>query len=220
MAKVKIITAYVPLKDHPRTPEEYGALGENFRGVTAAPVKAFYMNIVDMWLARFAWEQTNKVTHSEGDNPKKNTLNYHCVQHQKFSWLGAASLADPEPDVFVWMDYGIFHQPGVTATVINDFVKRVDDKAVYVPGCWPNLPVDDKMPNWRWVGSMISVPRRFLRELDNRFREETRRQIWKTNNVTWEVNDFARMEQNYKLPFLHWYGADHNETQFTNWSTQ
>ena len=217
MAKVKIITAYIPIPNHPRTAEEYGKLGEGFRGITAAPVKAFYQQLADLWLGQFVWSQPNKITHSEGDNPAKNTLAYHIVQHNKFAWLTAAAITDPDPDVFVWLDYGIFHQPNVTAKVIDDFVRRVDDKYIYAPGCWPEKPVDDSSPCWRFCGSMFAVPRRFLQPLDNRFREETKRNIWKTKNLSWEVNDLARMEQSYRELPIHWYKGDHDQTQFTNY---
>lgn len=216
MLKVKVITGYVPIPDHPRSAEEYGKLGENLGMITAAPVKAFYNRLSECWLTRFVWEQTGEIKHSEGDNPKKNTVAYHCVNHQKFEWLWAASELDSKPDVFVWMDYGIFHVPGVTATVIDDYLKRVTDDKIAIPGCWDKVPVESAYPCWRFCGGVFAVPRAYTRELNKQIKETAKRHIWRTKNVEWEVNTMARMEKTSLLP-IRWYKADHNETLFTGY---
>lgn len=209
----RIVTGYVPIPGHPRTAAEYDELNLGFLDVEA-PIQRFYNRVEDCWLPKFFGGSSP--SHSEGDNPRKNTLGYHVVQHQKFEWLFQAAQQDQEADVFVWMDYGIFHQPGVTAAAINGFLQRLDDKKIYFPGCWPPGYYSDDSPCWRWLGSMIAVPREHVGDLAALFKHATQSNIVNTHNVTWEVNDFARLEPGLRHLPLQWYKADHNETQFTN----
>ncbi len=72
----------------------------------------------DLWLSQFLEKLPPlepPLTWSKGDNPKKNSLEYHCVQYQKFAWLARAANEDEESDTFVWIDYGIASQPGFNA---------------------------------------------------------------------------------------------------------
>lgn len=160
-----------------------------------------------------------KLTHSEGDNPAKNTYAYHCANHQKTEWLCIEAFdADPAIDTLVWIDYGIFHVPGVNATDIADFIQRVaqlDDSDIHIPGCWgPNYTVSDETPCWRFCGGVMVVSRQQAPLLDKEYKIKTMRNIKRTKNVTWEVNDLARLERYTHLP-IKWYKADHNETLFT-----
>src|SRR5579859_2872026 len=132
--RAKLVTAYVPIPNHPRTPEEYGTLGEQLGG-TPVRKKAFYNTLNDCWMTKYINKLPFVPRSSEGDNPAKNTLAYHAVQHQKTSWLVQAADEDRDADVLVWVDYGIFRLPGVTNQAIYEFMERVDDKAIYIPGC-------------------------------------------------------------------------------------
>ena len=214
--QVKLVTAYVPIPNHPRTAEEYGALGEKLSGVPV-PKKAFYMPFHETWLAKYLLKMPFKVPHSEGDNPAKNTVAYHCVNHEKTSWLRQAAEEDKVSDVFVWVDYGIFRLPGVTNQAIYEFMERIDDKAIYAPGCWDKPEaVESVYPCWRFCGSVLAVPRDYIDELDYSCRVAARQHITQANNVEWEVNTWARVEKKYRqLPF-HWYKADHDVSMFNN----
>lgn len=214
---IKLVTGYVPIAGHPRTAAEYGALGDKLATVRA-PLKAFYTEQKNCWLERFLWEQTG-VTHSTGDNPVKNSLAYHIANHQKVEWLYGASVLDKESTHFAWIDYGIMHVPGITATVIEDFLRRAkDEKAIAVPGCWPkSATIDDANPCWRFCGGVFVVPRKLVKPLYKAYLDTAKRRIWKTKNVTWEVNTMAHMEQRCPDIPLWWYQADHNETLFTGY---
>lgn len=216
MIKLKIVTGYVPILNHPRGPEEYGRLGEQLATVRA-PIKAFYTQIRDCWLARDLGKLPFHPTASEGDNPQKNTLDYHIVNHQKTEWLLAAAVQDPEPDTLIWMDYGIFHLPGVTADVIQNFLHKIEPGKLSIPGCWDRTAdVSDLFPSWRFCGSMMIVPRKYVRRLDKEMKQTLRHHIAKTKNVWWEVNTLAALEKETLMP-INWYKADHNETMFTNY---
>ena len=127
--QVKLVTGYVPIPNHPRSAAEYGALGEKLSGVPV-PKKAFYKRVEDTWLWHVVHAKSIIVPAMPGDNPAKNTMAYHCVNHEKSAWLMRAANEDPKPDIFVWIDYGIFRLPGINNQAICEFVARLDDKAI------------------------------------------------------------------------------------------
>ena len=216
MTNIRVVTAFVPIDNHPRPPEEYSELGKGLRAIRA-PLKAFYNRVEDCWLYKDL-SRLGPVAHSVGDNPAKNSLAYHIVQHQKPEWLAAASTIDKEADVFVWIDYGILHVPGVTADVINEFLNQVKSNDLAIPGCWEQgRPIMDDAPCWRFCGGLLVVPRSLLHRFYVEYRDRTMRNINLKRNVTWDVNDFARLEKYGSLP-IRWYQADHNETMFTGYS--
>lgn len=213
--KVKIVTGYVPIPAHPRTAEEYGKLGENFR-LVKTPIRPFYYRPEQCWLHGRVPPGT---TYSKGDNPEKNSLLYHIVNHQKTEWLYAASLEERDTDVFVWIDYGVFRLPGVTAEAIDEFCAKLDDKHIYIPGCWPYDPkkISDEHPCWRFCGTVLAVPRKHARALDRAVKDNVKAHIMLSDQISWEVNTWARIEQHKTLP-IKWYAADHNSTLFTGFS--
>lgn len=212
--RTKLVTAYVPIPNHPRTAEEYGALGEQLGGVPVRK-KCFYNTLSELWLQKYINKLPFTPRASEHDNPLKNTLAYHCVQHQKTTWLVQAANEDPDADVLVWVDYGIFRLPGVNNQAVYEFMEKLDDKAIYAPGCWQSPDaVEASFPCWRFCGSVIAVPRKFVDPLDFACRVAARQHISATKNVEWEVNTWARVEKKARLPF-HWYKADHDVSMFT-----
>jgi len=167
----------------------------------------------DTWLARYLHNPAN-ITHSIADNAAKNTMAYHCVQHQKFAWIAAA---EQEADVIIWIDYGILHVPGVTAAVIQKYLERAGDygSAVTLPGCWPKqAAIDGRFPHWRFCGGLLAVPRPLVKTFTTAARGIAIRQIEATKNVEWEVNTLARLEQAQVVPMA-WYQADHDHTMFS-----
>lgn len=219
---VRVVTGFVPLKDHPRKLEEYKFLGERLgTGVgmkISQPILTMYGDLSDCWFANYLADSQKHVQVAVADNPAKNTLGYHCVQHQKTEWLYAASKLDTVSDVFVWIDFGIFSVPGVTEELIIQAVKRAEhEKAIAIPGCW-DTPGDrgDEHPCWRFCGGFLVVPRPYVFALDVAMKAETLAHLDRTNTVTWEVNTLARLELQRKLP-LWWFAADHNEKMFANY---
>lgn len=213
--RTKLVTAYVPILNHPRSPHEYGELGAQLSGVPVRK-KCFYDKLDAMWLGKYVNKLPFIPRASTHDNAAKNTLAYHTVQHQKSTWLVQAADEDPEADILVWVDYGIFRLPGVTNQAIYEFMEKLDDKAIYAPGCWPQGVVEAATPCWRFCGSVISVPRRMVDAFDYACRVNARKHISSTKNVEWEVNTWARAEQDRALKTpIHWYKADHDVSLFT-----
>lgn len=212
--KAKIVTGYCPIPGHPRTAQEYGALGEKLSGVPVRK-KAFYCKPEELWLSKYIVKLPFMPVPSRGDNARKNSILYHAVNHQKSTWLVQAANEDPDTDVFVWVDYGIFNLPGVNNQAIYEFMEKVDDRAIYAPGCWEKpLVVEASFPCWRFAGSVIAVPRKLVDAFDYGCRVAARKHISATKNIEWEVNTWARVEATGK-PKIHWYKADHNVSLFT-----
>lgn len=213
--RARLVTGYVPIHGHPRSVETYGELGEKLGGV---PVRkaAFYQRVEETWMHKFVQALPVIPSISCYDNKAKNTLAYHCVNHQKTEWLLAAVEKYPDEDVYVWVDYGIFSQPGVTNQAIFEFMERVRDDKIYAPGCW-NQPdvVESSFPCWRFCGSVLAVPKKFVPMLHYACVRRAMQHIRATNNVEWEINTWARVEKKDKLPWR-WYLADHNVSQFDN----
>ena len=221
--KVRVVTGYVRLEDHPRRPDEYYALGQKLgHSLGQHDLACFYERVGDLWLSKFLEKLpplSPPLSWSKGDNPAKNSLEYHCIQHQKFAWLARAANEDQESDSFVWIDYGIASQPGFNADDLQAFLKRIRRGDFAIPGCWEGVipdPLDD-YPCWRFCGSVMIVPRPDTHRMLELIQAVTRMYVRSMKKVTWEVNTLARCEPMLKKVGLRWYKADHNVTQFTRY---
>lgn len=221
MAKITVVTGYIPIDGHPRSPQLYRDLGAQLAEAVkghAAMCMFTEDRLDDTWLLKFLAAHAPNPTHSVADNPAKNTKAYHCVQHQKFSWLRRAEEHSPGTDVFVWIDYGIMHVPGVTVKVIQDFLDRVakaDFGVIRIPGCWDRQISPSKdVPCWRFCGGVMIVPKSLVKDFTRACASTAMEYIRLTDNVEWEVNTMARAETIAQLPIV-WYRADHNHLMFT-----
>lgn len=219
MVPLQVVTGYVPINRHPRSAAEYGRLGEAIFPELAragVSVRPFYETLGECWLWKRVQTSYSSITHSEGDNPAKNTRAYHCVQHQKFAWLLKAAIENPLPTTFVWIDYGIGHVPGVTAAVILDFLRKIEEDDFAIPGCWrkENTVLNDSWPCWRFCGGVMVVPRAQVLPLFQAVKRDVHSHLRDTSNLSWEVNTLARIEAT--IP-VRWYEADHNQTMFTGY---
>lgn len=218
-----MVTAFVPINDHPRSIEVYEKLGHQLRDALGDYKPAvFYETINDLWMTpwieSFVDRAHTTITHSTGDNPQKNSIEYHAVNHNKFEWLAKAAMQDQDADVFVWMDYGIMHQPGFNGDLVREFLRKVRKNDMAFPGCWPKKEtISDYHPCWRFCGSLFVVPRRDVFELNANFKALTRIRVRTTRNVCWEVNDLAHMELRGGLSNVRWYEADHNAKMLTGY---
>ena len=220
---ITAVTAFVPIPDHPRTAKEYCDLGARLLAVDI-PILFAEGDLERCWLyeyLRSKYDSPQDFTCSVGDNPEKNSLAYHCVQAQKTEFLEIASIFNPFADVFVWIDYGIFHLPGMTSEIISDFFRRAEsEQAIAIPGCWErdSFVYDDNRPCWRFCGGVMVVPRKYVRAFNISMKQEYLRWLDHTGNISWEVNALARMELvEPELP-IWWYGpCDHDASMFTNY---
>ncbi len=220
-AKIRPVTAYVPILDHPRSAAVYGQLGEALRAALDefAPIE-FHETIQDLWMTPFIEKLASAghaVNHSQGDNPAKNSMEYHAVQHNKFEWLERAAEKDKDADTFIWFDYGAMRQPGFTKDLLQDFLRRVKKDDLAMPGCWEKKEVVDYYPCWRFCGTLFIVPRQDVKPLNAAFKAITRLRVRTTRNVSWEVNSLACLELAHVGPAIRWYLADHNARMLTGY---
>lgn len=217
-SKLVVVTGYVKIPNHPRSDGEYQRLGARLLEISTPPV-VFLDGLSDCWLTPLVRNIGVGVDHSVGDNRRKNSLDYHIVQHQKTAWLVDAAKMIPAADILVWIDYGIFSQPGITVGVIDDFLRRLEDadeRQICIPGAWRRSNLSDRTPDWHFCGSSMIVPRAHALAFHDAVMNATINRIASTNRVTWEINDWTVVEAAGVLP-IRWYQGDHNETQFTNY---
>ena len=63
------------------------------------------------------------------------------------------------------------------------------------------------------------VPREHVDALNGAVRQEYVRNLLDNNHVTWDVNTWARVEENHPELPIWWYKADHDVSMFTNYRT-
>ena len=227
---VRIVTGYVPLPGHPRSPETYLDLG---RQLMRIPVPKVVWTTGEIG-AELAREQAgaDAFPHWDGhfwihdalegcphsvasQDPAKDTLGYHAIQHQKTQWLDRTSR-EFESDVLVWLDFGILHVPGITEDLILDFVGKLRDDAVAIPGCWPRserILLDH--PNWRFCGAVVVCPARLAPLLHGVCVDTFRGIVAFHQKVSWEVNTWAVAEQSGRLPIRQYHAATHDQRMLT-----
>jgi hypothetical protein len=210
-----LVSGYVPIPGHPRLEKDYKILGEKLLSLPI-PKHVFYDTLEDCWMDKLIKSFSGQIMHSAGDNPAKNTLNYHIVQHQKIEWLRQAAIIYPDIHTFVWCDFGVFGLPGITKELIVDFFTRVNNRRLSIPGCWEKGAVSDASPCWRFCGTMLVCPRRHVFDFDVAIKDETKRHLLETNTVSWEINTWSRVENQNRLP-IKWYPANHNASLFSNY---
>jgi len=219
---ILVVTGFVPIPDHPRTASKYLELGRNLAEIKNAPVQIFQQSLDTTWLHKRIANHPFPITHAVADNPAKNTIAYHCVQHQKSTWMVEGATLCPNADVIVWIDYGIFHLPDVTVPMIDDMLTRArTETQIAIPGCWPSSSlehIDLSYPCWRFCGGTLICHRDHLARFDQMIRKDVENRIHRTRHVSWEVNTWARIEALRALP-IRWYAADHNHTMFTRYES-
>jgi hypothetical protein len=216
------VTGFVPIPGHPRPEAEYRALGERLMG-TSSLIFKLDGELRDCWL----WDylRMNPVLdgfdHAVADNPRKNSVQYHIVQAQKIECLAQVAGQMSPDDVLCWIDFGIFHIPGVTEEIVLDFLRRAANEcAIAIPGCWDKQPNhDDRQPNWRFCGGIVVVPHRYVRAFDTAVKLEYIRCLKQEKLLTWDVNIWARVEQRCPELPIWWYKADHDASMFSNYRT-
>ena len=218
---IRLVTGHVhlPSAEFYRSPDDFARFSKR---LLSAPVEK---SVFAEWPLEACWLHgsiktyaTGTPTHSTGGNPAKDTLEYLTVLAQKTEWLRLAYDVDPIADKYVWMDYGIYHQEGFTEDLVADFLKAADNTrtTIDIPGIYEKGPVTDNEPCWRFLGSMFVCPADQVLNFDAEVKLEIERHLRDTNNVVWDVNNWARVELQDRLP-IRWYGAGHNSSMLTNY---
>jgi hypothetical protein len=155
--------------------------------------------------------------------PRAKTLS-NFVMHQKMEWMALAALEDTEPDVFVWIDYGVLKQVDMTTDVVKEFLLRLERKEVLEeitapgirsqPGTIKELPIPEV--SWdRFCGSLVIVPRHLLFQLHRAMKRLAMAQVLTSHKISIESNTLAEVEYHSLLPF-HWYQSWWGASMFTS----
>jgi hypothetical protein len=220
---IHVVTGFVPIPDHPRSELEYRALGQQLIDTGVSLFQASG-SLNSCWLQQLFNRNAAampELQHAVADNPCKNTIAYHVVQAQKIEWMRGVLRKHPDKvsidDVLCWIDYAIFHVPGVTAKVIRKFLKRAKhEQSIVIPGCWnQQKDFDDLQVNWRFCGGVAIVPVRLVEAFDIAVKCEYLRLIREKRLLTWEVNVWANVEQRVPDLPIYQYRADHDDRLFT-----
>ena len=202
------MTGYVRLDCDHRSHDRYLELGSRLMGI-GLPTIAYHQPLHECWLARHHEANGTPVVPAG-----KDSLAYHCVQHEKTRWLARAARHSGATTV-IWIDYGIFHLPGVTEEVVLEFYERVDAvqaQHVTIPGIWPAAaPIDDSRPCWVCAGGVLVMP-------------AWRSAQWHADcqavaehaSPTWEVNTWAKVARMHPEQ-VRFYPADHDATILTGY---
>lgn len=221
-APVRLVTGYVRLDAH-RPHSDYVALGNRLLSLPG-PMTFFCDHpgwfacgpSVEVAPAGTLWlldVVKGSVFLPATNNPTKDTLAYHAVQHQKTLWLLRAAARHPG-DTLVWLDLGILHVPGIT----EDSIRRVAEctclpgDAVTLASIWgpPGLSgIDPTRISWHCAGGVVACPSPLADGWHSDCVREAERLYRRSNRVTFEVNTWASVWQRSIAGFAH-YRCDHN----------
>lgn len=227
MKKVKVLTGYFPAFPAKHLSEDqFRGYGNQLREVVGdgnIRVMGAGYTLSDCWAHQFLVDMPLLLPSDRNPAPDRfinagAMVASNIVILQRFEWLRMAALIDPEVDVWVWLEYTIMKQPGVTGPVIKKFLDEVaqyDYTAVSIPGCWPKAPVDDGAICWRFCGSTWVCPHHLVSAFSKGAKEIIAWRTRATGTISWDVNTMAYLELLDVVP-IRWYPGNHDETQLTN----
>jgi hypothetical protein len=204
---VAVVTGYVPLPCDHRSADDYAALGSQLLALCGKSL-AFRQPLADCWMAN--WMADAGMAVEPGG---KDTAAYHAVQHEKSRWIARAAGA-MEAETLVWIDYGLLHNRKIHpihVTQLLEAVAATPPTRIVSPSFGVQSPAPDRI-NWTFLGTILVVPRALAFWFHSNVLDAA------TNPPTWEVNTWATVyRQNPDNFFL--YGANHDETMFTRYSS-
>jgi len=167
------------------------------------------MRLGDLW--PFKWAEGRELTLPAHRTLEKDTRDFLLLQNSKIELLDLARSLDNVSTHFAWIDFGIMK-------IVRDeesFRKRLralhpPAGCVLAPGCWGAAaeapPLTDDVVHWRFCGGFLLVDRNRIRDLVALNATLHADPV----SLTWEVNNWARME----CAGFHfdWYKADHDDS--------
>lgn len=191
-ARACLVTGYIRLDLPNRSHDEYQRLGADLLTTPADVHRCVYGGVAS---ACWHWRLSEGATLPLG-NAEKDTRAFHAVMHEKTAWVADAAERIAA-EVFVWMDYGILHVPGITPALVTAFLERAAWKAprdrVGMASIWGGPPLITPVPHqvaWYCAGGVFTVPR----HLALPWHQEVAAAAVRMRNrgwATWEVNDWS-----------------------------
>ena len=234
--RAKVVTAFVPLEGmrHFR-PEHYHEYAEQMeKALSPDRFQAFRGFLLDdCWLYRYldtrGWLDFPPATEVPPDRypSPSHMVRSNIVQHNRTTWMRMAAREDHGADILVWLDYAILKQGDwtgkrVTPDHIARFVEAVErwygndeNKVIQFPGIWDYGPIDPHGANWRFCGSTHVIPRPWLSQVDDLYKQVCRNWINHFRTVPLDLPIWAYVEQ-MRPTWFKQYKANHDATQLTN----
>jgi hypothetical protein len=228
--KVRIVTGYHRLDAH-RSHAEYARLGHKLLSLPV-PITFFcdrpdgfltgptvdVMPAGQYWLSEMISSRPSGIEPRlpRSDNPEKDTLAFHVIQHQKTKWLAQAAVEHPF-DMLVWVDLGIFHVPGVTAEGVLSLVERalrLPTNQVTLASIWgpPTRTHCQASPvAWYCAGGVAITCGLWAAAWHGMVMAEAEELYRTCGALTYEVNTWASAWARNPQFFRH-YLCDHNQT--------
>jgi hypothetical protein len=217
-ARACLVTGYVRLDLPNRPHDEYAGLGARLIDAADMVDQITFGGTVD---ACWHWALSEGALLPVG-NPEKDTRAFHAVQHEKTAWTAAAAERT-DAEILVWLDYGIFHVPGVTEDLVAAFLARAAERGprdrVGMASIWEGPPEITPVPHrvaWHCAGGAFTVPRHLALPWHQAVVDAAvrmRRRGW----ATWEVNDWADAWRENPGLVRAW-RCDHDATLLEAWA--
>jgi hypothetical protein len=133
----------------------------------------------------------------------------YCASSHRYGWTAGH---------FAWIDFSIFHVIKDTGATIEYLAKLAKsefphDGCMLVPGCWAagrNADTLFDAINWRFCGGFFLASVDAIVNMNALYRKHFR-DIVKQRGLTWEVNFWSLLENDYGWR-PQWYKADHNDS--------
>jgi hypothetical protein len=224
--KARIVTGYVPdaFPAKHLSQEQFRSLGERLKVAAGDCLMPFETPFDYCWLpqARSVEHLLPSCLNPPADRfaTPQDMVRSNAVLLQRFYWLYAASRADPDAEVFAWVEWSALKQTNVNEDVIRQFAQDLQDvkpfDGVCAGGCWPMGPINDSEAHWRFVGSCFVVHADWVKELYEAVRGVVTTRTTITGRLSWDMNTLAFVELLSVIPFK-WFAANHDEKQFLNY---
>jgi hypothetical protein len=224
MSVVRVVTSYTNLDLEKRSSNEFLELGDALIGACGGRVTAyknfpFYAG----WLAKEnpPWKAANpRATDRFVDDNEH--IRSNIVQHVPVQMAEAAAENRPDVDVWVWLSYtilkqGDFRNNRVRPHHIEALLNRLEDWAptdIPFPGITPAPVFNPTGDNWRFCGSTLILPKKWLPEIARAYRAQCWHFITTYGAVPLDLAIWPLVEAKSGLPFR-FCQAEYDASQLT-----
>jgi len=207
---------------------QFRALGTRLRETLGDRLTCFdnHWRLPDCWAFSLLQEQPLLLPTDPAPPPDRYASHRHAaisniVLAQRFEWVRLAAQMHRDVEVFVWVEYNVLKQQGVTPEVLRSHLDRIEQTpidAMHLPGIWPSGVVGHDQISWRFAGSTWICPRYLVEPLAEAAKSLVSMRVRTTGRISWDTNTLAEIEMLGLVP-MQWYPGGHDATQFTGFGT-
>lgn len=224
--KVKAVTAYVDLGLTQRPSLDFHVLGQRLIRACGGRVTVFNeFPFESCWAARaFPGLPAANPRALDRFVTDKEHVRSNLIQHSPVQWVAKAYARDPfDTDVFVWMGYSLLKQGAFTGKPITedhvsnflDACEKYPFNDIPFPGILPRAPVNPHGDNWRFCGSTVIFPRRYLDRIVKSYFAKMRQFVHTYDAIPLDLAIWPEVERDSGLPWR-FYKGEYDATQLTN----